>query len=252
MLTDLHCHILPNIDDGAKDIDVSLKLLKMQNLQGVEQIVFTPHFRCGDISVEAFLEKRDDSFNLIKKGLKEINSSVKTKLGAEVYFTPDLLGTDLKKLCIEGTNYILVELPNIYNEKLVKDILYEIQLQNIVPIIAHIERYSYTIQDISLIYDFVNSGCLVQINASSVLKKDLRSKLILKLFRWNLAHIVSSDTHSINNRPPLISKAAEEIVKNLGIEKWNELKENANVVFEGKDISANNPYNPRKFLGLWI
>ena len=249
MITDLHCHILPDIDDGSKDVETSIELLNIQQFQGVEQIVFTPHFRCGNQTVEGFLEKRDESFKSIEKVLVEKN--IKTKLGAEVYFTADLLGADLKKLCIEGTNYLLVELPNIYNENLVKDILFEIQLQDIVPIIAHIERYSYTIQDLSMIYDFVNSGCLVQINAASILRNDAKSKLILKLFRWNLAHIISSDTHSVKHRPPLISSAAEVITKKIGIKKWNELSENSNFIFDGKELSTNNAYSPRKFLGQW-
>ena len=111
-MTDLHCHILPGIDDGARDVETAIALLSMEKEQGVDKIVFTPHFRCDDIGLDEFLEARDSAFNLLMDSLpSDLKSSFDFKLGAEVYFSPTLSRVDFSKLCFTDTSYMLVELP---------------------------------------------------------------------------------------------------------------------------------------------
>ena len=94
-LVDLHCHILPGIDDGAKNLDVSMTLLRKEVQDGVAGIVFTPHFHYERISVEDFAAKRRAAFLQVAKAAKETGLPLAAKLGAEVYFTTALPSLDL-------------------------------------------------------------------------------------------------------------------------------------------------------------
>ena len=97
-LVDLHCHILPGIDDGAKNLDVSMALLRKEVQDGVAGIVFTPHFHYERISVEDFAAKRRAAFLQVAKAAKKTGLPLAAKLGAEVYFTTALPSLDLRAL----------------------------------------------------------------------------------------------------------------------------------------------------------
>lgn len=106
-MTDLHCHILPGIDDGAKDVSVSLELLHKEYEDGVRNIAFTSHFNSERTTVEAFLEKRAAAYARLTKALKEEPMDFRFKLGSEVYFSPKLCELDAKALCMGDTAYML-------------------------------------------------------------------------------------------------------------------------------------------------
>lgn len=102
-MTDLHCHILPGIDDGAKDVSVSLELLHKEYEDGVRNIAFTSHFNSERTTVEAFLEKRAAAYARLTEALKEEPMDFRFKLGSEVYFSPKLCELDAKALCMGDT-----------------------------------------------------------------------------------------------------------------------------------------------------
>ena len=102
-MTDLHCHILPGIDDGAKDVSVSLELLRKEYEDGVRNIAFTSHFNSERTTVEAFLEKRAAAYARLTEALKEEPMDFRFKLGSEVYFSPKLCELDAKALCMGDT-----------------------------------------------------------------------------------------------------------------------------------------------------
>ena len=109
-MIDLHTHILPHMDDGAKDSSVTAAILQKEVEQGVQALVFTPHYYCKDRTPEQFLEKRNRMFQHIKPLIPE---NLEVRLGCELHFTglnmPEV--EELCKLAIEGTNYILLEFP---------------------------------------------------------------------------------------------------------------------------------------------
>ena len=111
VITDLHTHILPGIDDGAKDPEESWLLLNAQVKQGVSRIVFTPHFNITRNSVESFIVNRENSLKRMLNNCKFGSLELDYHLGAEVFFSIDLVKADLQSLCINDTRYILVELP---------------------------------------------------------------------------------------------------------------------------------------------
>ena len=243
-MTDLHCHILPGIDDGARDVDTALALLDMEKAQGVNRIVFTPHFRCDDVSLDEFLEKREAAWSSLMAALPEnLKSSFDFKLGAEVYFSPTLSRVDFSKLCFTDTSYMLVELPFTSGVRpaFLDEILYDISSEGITPIIAHVERYPYILSDPTKIYDWVMAGYLVQTNAGAVISGD---KMIKKLISWGLVQVVSSDAHSLHRRPPMMAEAFDKLPSDVFLA-------NGDDIFENYEIDVGEPHYPQKVLGRW-
>ncbi len=196
---DIHSHILPEIDDGAADIDISLLLLEALEYQGVTHLAFTPHFYTQyeefDRRLEEFLNKREHSFKKIKKNY---TGDIKFTLGAEVHLSPNLLLIeDPKVLCYRSTNYMLIEMP--YNTKFPEEeieILLElINKHNITPILAHIERYPALIKNKELIIRLNNMGCIMQINFECLTRRFIKGK-VLKLIKEGYVTLLGSDTHS--------------------------------------------------------
>ena len=183
-MTDLHCHILPGIDDGAKDVSISLQLLRKEYADGVRNLAFTSHFHSERTTVEDFLQKRAQAFETLTSALQQEPEPMafRFKLGSEVYFSPKLCALDAKKLCMGDTAYMLIEFPTTHKPHFIRQTFAQLQEQGILPLIAHIERYPYVLDDPPLLYDWVAAGAYAQINAGSLLKTPkLRKTLCTRL-----------------------------------------------------------------------
>ena len=167
-MTDLHCHILPGMDDGAKDTAVSLELLRREYEDGVRNIAFTSHFNSERTTVEAFTVKRQTAFEQMTAALEGQPMQFDFKLGAEVFFSPGLCELDTRALCMGDTAYLLLEFPTTHKPHFIRQTLYNLQQQGIVPLIAHIERYPYVLEDPTLLYDWVAAGAYAQINVGAL------------------------------------------------------------------------------------
>ena len=196
---DIHSHILPEIDDGAADIDISLLLIEALECQGVTHLAFTPHFYTQyeefDRRLEEFLQKREHAFKKIKR---EYTGDLKFTIGAEVHLSPNLLLLENPRvLCFNSTNYMLIEMP--YNTKFPEEeieILLElINKHKITPILAHVERYPALIKNKELIVRLKEMGCIMQVNTECLTRRFVKGK-ILKLIKEGYVTLLGSDTHS--------------------------------------------------------
>lgn len=248
-MTDLHCHILPKIDDGAKTPEISLELLRREQEDGVNQIALTSHFISDKITLSDFLQRRQYSFELLKQAVATTDMQFQFKLGAEVYFSPELADLDLSQLCLEGTDYLLIELSTRHKPYFLTETLQSVQAQGITPLLAHVERYPYIMDDLSILYDLVNMGVCVQSNAGALIQ---HPKKILKLIRWNLVHVLSTDSHSIDKRPPNLAEAMDIVKKQLGDETVNQLIVNAQDIFTGRELEFFEPHCPKKIFNHWF
>lgn len=199
MLTDYHCHILPGIDDGSKNVDTSLKMIKMMKAQGVGRIVATPHFYAHrEKSVEDYLKKRQEAFESIKDGM-EIQD---VYLGAEVaieYGISEIAG--IEKLAITGTRIILLELPYRHYEKWMSEEIYNISAEhNLKVMLAHVHRYLpyYSSNEIG---EILSDKYILQINneAFSSWKEKCFAKKIMSEYK---AFVFGSDAHNLTERRP--------------------------------------------------
>lgn len=195
---DIHSHILPGNDDGARDMDESLRILWDASKAGVKRIVATPHVFMENIS--SVLDAAEKSFETLKVETTKQGIDVELFLGAEV-----LLGAGLaeevkrdKRLTIGGCGkYILVEMPffeiPVYAGKTIFDLL----VSGVTPVWAHPERCPEVIDDFKSVCYYTDNGVKLQINSGSLAGKYGRSvkRAAVNLVENGLAHIMASDTH---------------------------------------------------------
>ena len=253
-MTDLHCHLLPGLDDGAQDAAASIELLKLEYDSGIRQIALTSHFDGEKISISDFLKLRQASYIKMKQAMANSGytwNDLNLKLGAEVLFSPNLCAIEPEKLCIQDTPFMLLELPTEIMPSYFKETIYQLQARGITPIIAHIERYSYVMKDLPILCDWVDQGIYIQINARTILNNGSQAKLCLNLLKWNLCHVVASDAHSVHKRPPNLNAGLDAVSNRLGQSTANQLIRDADLIFNGNDPIAKKMHYPKKILGRW-
>lgn len=204
MWVDYHSHILPGIDDGAPRVDVSVEMIARLQRQGVDMIVLTPHYYAAKESVASFLDRRAESYRTLM-ARPEAASFPPLRLGAEVRLERDTsCWEDLKKLCIEGTDYILIELPYLrYDKWMLQEVENIAYAHRVVPIFAHLDRYPeiglMTSAAMERLCEFPSG--IVQLNAS--ICDSLRGKWLLRrLIRRRYPVVFGSDAHDLTNRAP--------------------------------------------------
>ncbi len=231
-MIDFHTHILPNVDDGSRDMETSLAMIKKEIADGVDTIVLTPHIKYND---NKFLKKKD-----IDKFFEEFYSKVSFfniafLLGSEIYYTENLLEKLIQReiKTLNDSNYILIEFNPFYENYNIENVLFDLKANGFKPIIAHPERYNYI--DLKKILNYKEQGALIQIDSASLFGFfGKRAKKISHLcFKKNLVDLISSDCHDNNFRSPNLKETKELITKKYGIKI-------AEQVFE---INANNIKN---------
>lgn len=231
-LVETHCHILPGIDDGSPDIETSVKMIERLKRQGAKAIILTPHYYSDSISLDDFTARRDSALAALRRELPP--DSPELIPAAEVYISKYLFNYEsLDSVAVGSSGYILIEHPfscdfsQRYYERLL-NLNYDYGLK---PILAHIERYHSLMEDEELIDEYIKAGCLIQVNVSSFANAHRGIKK--KLFRYlesGRVHLLGSDCHNLDNRPPDFTDGAQEIIKKSGREAIDVLEHNANVL----------------------
>ena len=219
-LTETHCHILPGIDDGACDVETSLKMIAKLAAQGAKKIVCTP-------------QKHNAAAAKLKAALPP--ESPEIKLGAEVYISKYLFSNeDLSKIKIEGTDYALIEHPfaEEFSERACNRLIDLICDHGITPILAHIERYKSLIDKPDKLDYLLSLGCVAQVNINSFANESRHiKKRLFKYLESGRITLIGSDCHNMSSRPPEYEPGAKEIIKKCGEHTLNELIQNAAKIF---------------------
>jgi protein-tyrosine phosphatase len=239
-MIDFHNHVLPNVDDGAKTLDISIKMLKKAFNQGITEVVNTVHFQHPKV------EGKNISYDFIKKSknsleleLRKRNIPIKIHIGAEVFYQPNLL--EIKDNPLVNFNkgkYMLIEFnPQIIPENHV-DNLFKLKLSGITPIIAHPERYRLVHNNFNIINDWLNLGCLIQVSAGSILGSmgKILKKTASKIISSNSCHILGSDAHNHQNRNFMLKEAFEKVEKMIGSRARKLVLDNPRAIINGKII----------------
>ena len=198
-MVDFHTHILPGIDDGAKTPEESAFLLETMQDLGANQVVLSPHFYPGKETIDKFTQKRSESCNLLADTLQKSGKEFpKLHLGCEVYLEPIIFNNDdLTPLTLDlGGRFILTEL--LYDNDLtsvtlsmIRQLIYS---YNLIPILAHIDRYPFLMKEKNLV-ELLDMGCIAQINISSLTKFFHRKKLLNYLKKGYIG-VIGSDIHN--------------------------------------------------------
>lgn len=234
VLSDLHDHILPGIDDGARDMEMSRALLDKEAQDGVRQIMFTPHFYAHRMGMEEFLQRRKAAYEKILPLCEE--RGISTALGAEVRMRIELLSMDMRPLRMGETQYFLLEWPfqggfPLWGD----DVVQHVRRAGLRPIFAHIERYEFLFGDEDRLRRYLDQGCLFQTNTETILDKNMQKREI-HLIREGLIHIVCTDAHHPVNRPVRLLEAMEVVRKKAGREAYERLVRNADDIFHDRTV----------------
>lgn len=233
-MIDFHSHILPGIDDGADCVETSLEMLRKSKEQGVSQIVATPHFYYGAMTVEAFLENRQRAYETLCEAMRG-EDLPKLHLGCEVHLDarmPEMEG--LEKLCLEGTNVILLEMPYGLWQSWMNDAIYHIiAKRKLVPVIAHVDRYQAMLKQFERLQTLLSMEVIVQLNAEAFLSWRM-NRTLKKILRLNRPLVLGSDMHNLTTRPSRMDEAGKKIEKKFGTEILQSMKENAVCLLENR------------------
>ena len=213
-MTDLHTHILPGMDDGAQTVEDALQLLRMEKQQGVDTVALTPHYYGEEETIEEFLNRRE-------KAWKELSAAAQGDeypnlvLGAEVSWMPEMHEIKgLEKLCYQGTNILLVELPTELWTNAIFQQLYALENRcGLMPMMAHIDRY-FGLQRKENIYKIMELGYPVQVSAESLLHMRIRRKALEILV--NFEGLLITDCHDAWDRKPIMNLAQKVLERKLG------------------------------------
>ncbi len=199
-MIDLHCHILPGIDDGAKDVSEAKAMVTAQRESGVDAMYLTPHFNPEQQTIEAFLEAREKAWELLSSVLDPKNLP-EIRLGAEVRYCPELLSQDMRQVTLGQSDYLLLEMPARRYPAYVVQIMEKLLEMGYMPVLAHVERYDYFREEPELLKRLIDLGALAQISAGALFDKRDRGFAIACL-EHGLAQLVSSDAHNMDTRKP--------------------------------------------------
>lgn len=230
-MKDLHNHLIYNVDDGSTSKELSIKILQEMENKGVTDIVLTPHYIIGTKYNSNNQEKLEK--------LKELQqyTNIKLYLGNEVFIDNNILKyiENNEISTINNTRYLLIEFSLNNQLECLDNIIFELRNNNIIPIIAHPERYNYI--DIKRLEQYINMGCLMQGNISSLYGKygKKAQRKLQQLLKKHMIHLLGTDTHNhlidiekgyIRLSKLIDSKMKEEILnKNFDIIINNDLIE---------------------------
>lgn len=255
-MIDIHCHILPGIDDGPATIDESLEMCRMAASDGIKTIVATPHF--NPHVYETSSAKVFELIDALSVKVKEKGIDVTILPGADVAVTPELQAY-LKKeeyLTINRTGrYMLVEFSHISIPPNWEKFLLNLLNSGVAPIITHPERNGWFLNHRDALRSVVKKGVMAQITAMSItggFGEDIQ-EFSLYLLKHNLAHIIATDAHSATYRPPLLSDAVRIASDVIGeVKAMGMVTSTPASVIEGKPVSLPVPVeHPGKEKSWW-
>jgi protein-tyrosine phosphatase len=212
---DIHCHILPGLDDGPESMDESLEMVKMAVNNGTSHIFCTPHVypEVYDTNTDSIKRARDELKNRVSNG-------VKLFFGGDVRIMPDLVERLARQEVptLNGSPYLLVEFPSQIIPPYTSRLIFNLRRNGLIPIVTHPERCAYFAKDFTGLKVLREQGCMFQLTAMSLLKdagKEVR-KNTLAMIEKGFADFIASDAHSTGHRTPVLSKAYDEVQRQFG------------------------------------
>lgn len=249
-MIDLHSHILPGLDDGARDIPEALAMAEKAAADGIAGMVCTPH-----AFPEVYFptqERIREVFDEFKARLAGTRIPLDLYLGNDIHLVPETLDwlKSGRVMTINGGRYCLVEPPEFFRADELEHSLFALRREGFRPIVTHPERYGAFLDDPGLLDRLAEQGNLLQVTAGSLRGRfgQRAQAFTQRMARRRLIHIVASDAHSPRRRHPGLRKAAAVLAEWVGDEEAAIILDNAKAVLENGEIT---PFPPRDERG-WL
>jgi protein-tyrosine phosphatase len=239
-MVDIHCHILPGLDDGARDIEESIKMAKMAVNDGITDVIATPHTHNG-IYLNCF-DTVLESAILLQAKLKKEKIPLNIHTGSEIHIHDELCNNIQEKMVsTQGdTAYVLVELPSSNIPIFTDEVLDQLVKENFIPIIAHPERNLIIRDNPALLIEWFKQGIIVQITAGSLMGSwGIKVKEFSRqLIKHGFAQVLASDGHNATKRRVELKKAYRKLEKWFGLKTLLQLQGNALAILHGDKVEG--------------
>lgn len=224
-LFDVHCHLVPEVDDGSRSMEMSLQMLKGEYSDGVRNIIITPHFRKQMFETSSEVIHRQ--FDALAAEAAGVLPDMKLYLGCEFHANmdmPETVGTD-SRFTMAGSRFVLTEFSESNPQSFIKDRCLALKAKGYIPVIAHMERYPSCRESLDFIDSLINMGCRIQVNADSICGAEgfFMKRFCAKLIKYDMIDYIGSDAHNLTSRPSRIGECARFLEKKYGAELVREL-----------------------------
>lgn len=257
-MIDTHSHVLPGLDDGAGSLDASIAMAKRAWADGVRTIVATPHMREGD-----FLNERPkvmEAVEAFREALLASRIPLEILPGAEVYIAPRLverIQTGKILTFNDRGAYILLECPYRNRPMRLEEAIFELKVAGITPVLAHPERIKFFQEELGRYEECLRLGALGQLTSSSLLGHfgGKVAALSEQMVRRGMVHVLASDSHDDEYRPPVLSAARARWAELAGEDSARSATLDVpRALIEGLPFEVEPPLPeeaPRRFFGLF-
>jgi protein-tyrosine phosphatase len=249
VMIDLHCHILPGLDDGAQDLQEALDMARIAVQDGITEIVATPHTQNGLYNNDAdTILQATERFQL---ALDDAQIPLRVHAGSEVHVHFEMLEHVMQRDVLTVNNerkYLLVELPILNVPREMETLLHELTVAGITPILAHPERNVIIRRKPELLAEWIEHGALAQLTADTLLGRMGKKMQVFAtyLIQKQLVHVIGSDAHNIRTRRPKLRAAYQRLTEVAGHEASTLFRENSRAIVQGRACMIREPYSERK------
>jgi len=239
-MVDIHCHILPGIDDGSKSWEMTAEMCHVAIDDGITHMVATPH--CND----SYQYNRERFTEMLGQLSDAAEGKLTFSLGCDFHFSYDNIQDALanpRRYTIGESQYLLIEFSDYGIPPSVSQDLFAFCSRGLVPIITHPERNQPLLKNAEMVLDMVDMGCLVQVTANAVTGAwgNRSRKMVEWLLQHEAVHVIASDAHDPVRRKPVMSEAREVVERLMGTHVAEALvTHNPEAIVEGKSV----PYQP--------
>lgn len=255
VMVDLHCHLLPGVDDGSKSMAISLRLAREATENGVTHALLTPHHMNG-----RYVNHKQDVIREtaeFQKQLQEHDIPLTVFPGQEVRINGNLLealDNDDILFADEGNRYLMLEFPDDDVPHYTNRMIFDLQQRGITPVIVHPERNTMIMAKPDFLYELLEKGCLSQITASSYVgtfgkKVENFSR---RLIAAGQGYVFASDAHDLPGRKYEMRQAFEKLKREFGQETVNQYQQNAKLIINGENVPLNDLQMVKKKRHFWL
>ena len=224
-ITDIHCHVLSGVDDGAHDTEQSLEMLRFMRSEGIRNVILTPHYHAG------YVEPDVDLINARFRKLcrhKEQDWSLadmRLYLGCEIYYYPSIISwlEEGRVLSLAGSDYVLLEFGYTMEKRDIYEGITEVVNAGYRPVIAHVERYEKLVGHVDFVDELISKGAYIQVNCRALERGFRIRSFVKKLLREEMVHFLATDAHDMMGRAPEMSKAVSYVSKHFGEDYCNRI-----------------------------
>lgn len=237
---DIHSHILPGVDDGAKDSKTSMQMLRMAAKDGITKMILTPHNKPGRHSKgSVWMAKTEE----LRERLAQENIDIKLYTGNELYYRSGLTGEieDGQAYTLAGSRYVLIEFNPLDDYDYIRNGINTVLMDGYYPVLAHTERYRNVCTRKYAVTELTEMGCFIQVNAGSIMGKfGFGTKQFTgKLLKRRQVHFIATDAHDAGKRAPYLSDCAEYVGRKYGEDYSRKLfHDNPECILQDEETAA--------------